>query len=100
MKKIILLTMATCLMLFSCEDANVKKQEEKVKDANCKLNKMLELQKYDNIMVMALDIGMKDEYSLAFKSFSDTSLNCSEANKNWDIFMLKYDSVVKLKYPN
>ena len=92
--------MATCLMLFSCEDPNVKKQEEKMKDHDCKHNKMIELLEYDNIMAMAIEIGMEDEYMLAFKSFSDTSLNCSEANKNWDIFMLKYDSVQNIKFPN
>jgi len=78
--------------LFACQDSNLKKLEAKADDTKCKLDKMLELMKYDNILAMSVSLNLGKEYDKAFASFSDSTLTCEQANKEWDNFMKKYDS--------
>lgn len=94
MKKILFLCFIV-LSAVSCNDSNIKVLEAKSKDTNCKVEKMQELLKYDNILAMSISLKLEKEYEKAFASFSDSTKTCEQANQEWDSFMKLYDSASK-----
>lgn len=94
MKKILFFCFIV-LSAISCEDSKLKALEAKSKDSKCKVEKMQQLMKYDNILAMSVSLKLQKEYEKAFASFSDSTITCEQANQEWDSFMNLYDSAQK-----
>lgn len=73
------------LLIFSCKNNEVKKQESKLEESKCRYELIQFINENGmNTMALAQSIGMKKEVDDFFKLESDTTITCDSLQKAWN----------------
>lgn len=86
MKKTIKI-LALSILLFSCSNPELEKQEKKYEESKCKVEFSKSLSDHGiNTMVLAERVGMKKDLDSFMKLQSDSTITCDSLKNAWSKF--------------